>query len=149
MWKKVGIVIILFFVLIQLIRPAKNIQPQKSISTHDISTVYKMPENVKVIFQGSCYDCHSNNTEYPFYSNIQPFGWWMQFHVDEGKLELNFNEFATYPPDKQRKKLDEIVDEVKKEKMPLPSYLVLHKGAKLSQDEKSATNNWIQSIKQK
>lgn len=118
MWKKIGIGIIVFFVLIQLIRPTKNIQPQKSMSSQDISTVYKMPENVKAILKRSCYDCHSNNTEYLFYSNIQPFGWWMQFHVEEGKLELNFNEFATYPPDKQRKNLMKLLMKSRKKKCP-------------------------------
>ena len=69
--------------------------------------------------------------------------------MDEGKLELNFNEFATYSPDKQRKKLEEIAEEIKTGKMPLPSYLWIHKDARLSPDEKYAISNWVQSIKQK
>ncbi len=136
-----------FFFAIQFIRPAKNIAPNEDDNlNNDISGVYPVPKNVKSILKASCYDCHSNNTYYPWYSNIQPVGLWMQFHVDEGKLELNFDEFASYDKEKQNKKLKEIVEEVKENYMPLPSYVKMHKEAKLTQDEKYILTDWVNSM---
>ncbi len=133
------------FVAIQFIRPSKNTTTNDSLE-NDISSIYPVPENVRNILKSSCYDCHSNNTYYPWYSNIQPFGLWMQFHVDEGKLELNFDEFASYDKKKQNKKLEEIVEEIKINKMPLPSYVKMHKEAKLTQHEKYILTGWISSV---
>jgi hypothetical protein len=145
MWRKIGIGFIILFVAVQLIRPIRNAQSKALAKKNDISTLYKIPYDVSQILKKSCNDCYSSNTEYPWYSNFQPFGWWMQFHVDEGKLELNFNQFAAYPAHKQRKKLKEIAEEIKTGKMPLPSYLWLHKNAKLNQQEKQIMNKWVQA----
>jgi hypothetical protein len=146
MIKKTGVVILIIIVSIQFIRPSKNIHGTADFFKNDISVVYSMPDNVKNILKTSCYDCHSNNTIYPWYSNIQPFGWWLQFHVDEGKLELNFSEFASYPLKKQAKKLHEIVEEIKWDKMPMPSYLWIHKDAKLKPDDKRVLITWLKSF---
>jgi len=145
MLKKIVAIVFTIFFAIQFIRPAKNIGGNETMM-NDISTIYPVPENVQHILKVSCYDCHSNNTWYPWYSNFQPLGWWMQFHVNEGKLELNFNEFASYEKEKQQKKLEEIVEEVKENYMPLPSYLKIHKEAKLSQDEKKILTDWVASL---
>ena len=145
MLKKITSIVLIIVFAIQFIRPAKNIGSSETMR-NDISTIYPLPENVQHILKVSCYDCHSNNTWYPWYSNFQPLGWWMQFHVNEGKLELNFNEFASYEKEKQQKKLEEIVEEVKENYMPLPSYLKIHKEAKLSQDEKKILTDWVASL---
>ncbi len=147
MLKKIFLIVLTIFFAIQFIRPAKNITTNENDNIkNDISVVYPFPENVKNILKASCYDCHSNNTYYPWYNNIQPVGLWMQFHVDEGKLELNFNEFASYDKKKQHKKLEEIVEEIKINKMPLPSYVKMHKEAKLTQDEKYILTDWVNSV---
>jgi hypothetical protein len=145
--KKILVIVLTIFFAIQFIRPAKNITVNENDNFKtDISVEYPVPENVKNILKASCYDCHSNNTYYPWYSNVQPVGWWMQFHVDEGKLELNFDEFASYDKKKQHKKLEEIVEEIKINRMPLPSYLKIHKDAKLTQDEKYILTDWVNSV---
>ncbi|HVE60480.1 MAG TPA: heme-binding domain-containing protein [Chitinophagaceae bacterium] len=147
MIKKIFLVGLTIFVTIQFIRPAKNIKVDKNDNlNNDISSVYPVPENVKNILKASCYDCHSNNTYYPWYSNIQPVGWWMQFHVNEGKLELNFDEFASYDRKKQIKKLEEIIEEIKIDKMPLASYIKMHKEAKLTSQEKNIVTEWVSSV---
>jgi hypothetical protein len=147
MLKKILLIVLTIFVSIQFIRPSKNITANGDDGLkNDISVVYPVPENVKNILKASCYDCHSNNTYYPWYSNIQPIGVWMQFHVDEGKLELNFSEFASYDKKKQDKKLEEIIEEIKINKMPLPSYVKMHKEAKLTQDEKYILTDWVNSV---
>jgi hypothetical protein len=133
-----GLLIIL--IVIQFFRPEKNQSDQ--ISSNDISKHYDVPANVQDIMKRACNDCHSNNTNYPWYSNIQPMAWWLQHHVNEGKRELNFSEFAAYAPKRQHKKLEEVIDQVKKGEMPLDSYLWMHKDAKLSKDEKEALLVW-------
>jgi hypothetical protein len=144
MLKRIILIALTIFFALQFIRPAKNIAANENDNLkNDISQIYLVPENVKNILKASCYDCHSNNTYYPWYSNIQPVGLWMQFHVDEGKLELNFSEFASYNKSKQHKKLEEIIEEIKINRMPLPSYVKMHKGARLTQDEKNTVSNWI------
>ncbi|MFN2439724.1 MAG: heme-binding domain-containing protein [Chitinophagaceae bacterium] len=147
MIKKIFLIIVTIFVTIQFIRPAKNTSVDKKDNlNNNISSVYPVPENVEGILKASCYDCHSNNTYYPWYSNIQPVGWWMQFHVNEGKLELNFDEFGTYNKEKQNKKLEEIIEEIKIDKMPLASYVRMHKEARLTSQEKNILTEWVSSV---
>src|SRR6187549_2563283 len=113
-------ILLLVFIIIQFIRPEKN--KAEGISKNDISTLYPVPANVQSILKTSCYDCHSNNTVYPWYSKIQPFAWWLNNHIQDGKKDLNFSEFASYRIRKQYKKLEEINELVKEGEMPLDSY---------------------------
>ena len=93
MLRKVLIVLLAVFVLIQFIRPEKN--QSEGISPNDISTKYAVPASVQTVLKRSCFDCHSNNTVYPWYDNIQPVSWWLANHLEEGKSERNFSEFTT------------------------------------------------------
>ena len=111
---------------------------------NDISRVYSVPPNVTALLKNSCYDCHSNNTTYPWYANVQPVNWWLTDHVNEGKKELNFSEFAGYTAKRQRKKFNEIMDEVKEGKMPLKSYTWMHGNAKLTEAQKNALYKWCE-----
>ena len=138
-------ILLLIFIIIQFIRPAKN--KSDGISKNDISKIYPVPENVQTILKTSCYDCHSNNTVYPWYANIQPVAWWLNDHIQEGKKELNFSEFASYRIGRQYRKLDDVNKEVKEDAMPLDNYLWLHKYAKLDDQQKLALANWVVSIR--
>ena len=138
-------ILLLVFIIIQFIRPAKN--KSDGISKNDISKIYPMPENVQTILKTSCYDCHSNNTVYPWYASIQPVAWWLNDHVQEGKKELNFSEFVSYQIGRQYRKLDEVNKEVKEDAMPLDNYLWIHKYAKLDDQQKLALANWVVSIR--
>ncbi|HLV41954.1 MAG TPA: heme-binding domain-containing protein, partial [Brumimicrobium sp.] len=102
----------------------------------DIRNVYTIPDNVLTVLEVSCYDCHSNNTNYPFYSRIQPMAMLMDKHVREGKEELNFSEFGDYSDRKKRNKLFSIQNQVKDGEMPLSSYTLMHNDAKLTANEK-------------
>ena len=130
MFKKILFIFLIIFIAIQFIRPEKNIHqgPQPG----NIATVYAVPPGVDSILAKACYDCHSNNTRYPWYSNIQPVAWWLKDHVDDGRSELNFDEFASYRAGKQYHKLEEISKTVSENEMPLDSYNSI-----LSQ------NNWL------
>jgi hypothetical protein len=137
--------LLLAFVAIQFIRPTKN--KATGIAANDISTKYTIPKEVDSILKTSCNDCHSNNTNYPWYANIQPIAWWLDDHIKEGKRELNFSEFASYRIGRQYRKLEEINDEVKEDKMPLKSYTKIHKNAILNEQQKLALANWVTALR--
>jgi hypothetical protein len=140
MKKKILWALLIIIVVIQFIRPEKN--KAATISANDISRHYAVPENVEKILSRACNDCHSNNTLYPWYSNIQPVGWWLANHVKDGKNQLNFSEFASYEPKGQHHKLEEVIEEVKENHMPLDSYLWIHDEAKLSHSDKETLLVW-------
>jgi len=140
MKRKIGIGLVLILVLIQFIRPAKN--QSTEILASDITKITQVPEDVLQILKVSCYDCHSNKTVYPWYNNIQPIGFWLQHHVNEGKEHLNFSEFGTYPADKATRKMRRIVRDIEERDMPLGSYLLIHKNAVLTEAQKQLVLNW-------
>lgn len=130
--------------LLQFVRPTRNIAEGKS--PNHISNKYAIPANVATVLEKACYDCHSNNTVYPWYTNIQPIGLWLQNHVNEGKGEMNFDEFLTYSPKKAHHKMEECIEMVKEGEMPLGSYTWIHKDANLTQEERSAITDWASAI---
>ncbi|TCK83659.1 heme-binding domain-containing protein [Albibacterium bauzanense] len=131
-------------VLIQFIQPARNTSGQAYPA--DISRIYPMQEKVQGILKISCYDCHSNNTDYPWYANIQPGGWWLASHIKNGKEELNFNEFGNYSSRRRQSKLKAIAGSIKDGTMPLASYTLIHNGAKLNSADKQLLLNWVQRM---
>jgi hypothetical protein len=145
-WKKIIIIVFIAALAgIQLIHPARN----SSLQTDgkEISTAFFVPSNAQQIIRQSCYDCHSNNTRYPWYAQIQPVDWWLHHHITEGKRELNFDEFASYSPRKQYRKFKAIGHEVQKGDMPLESYLLIHRNAKLSDDQRTILLAWCEAMR--
>lgn len=132
------------FISIQFFPAAKD-NTDVSISNSHITAVYKVPDSVLHILETSCFDCHSNNTVYPWYYRIQPVGWWLKHHVDEGKAELNFSIFGSYSEKRKRNKLEEIEESVTDGWMPLGSYLWIHQYAKITEDQKKIIQNWTKS----
>jgi len=143
--KKIGLVILVVIITIQFIQPARN-ESGRVLST-DISKAYYLPRPVHELLKNSCYDCHSNHTNYPFYTNIQPVGWILSRHIKNGKTELNFSEFGSYSIRKQKNKLTSIVNSLKDGKMPLSSYTFIHKNARLTKDEKAMIIDWADKTK--
>lgn len=144
--KKIIWLFIVLFIGIQFIRPARNVSSGQALPT-DIKNVVAVPQNVAVVLKTACYDCHSNNTVYPWYMNIQPAGWFMAYHVKNGKEELNFNEFGSYSLRKQQHKLKSIGDQVHEGEMPLSSYTLIHKNAILSNNQKALIIDWATGVK--
>lgn len=134
---------ILIFLCIQVIQPARN-SSEKLLST-DIGKVVILPPNVYGILKASCYDCHSNKTEYPWYSWIQPVAGYMNYHIIKGKANLNFSEFGTYSKRKQAHKFRSIIEQVNKEAMPIASYTAIHTNAKLTASQKELIITWADS----
>jgi hypothetical protein len=138
--KRVMLLLVILFVIIQFIRPSKNIS-DAAPSAH-ISKNFPVPDDVKQILSTSCYDCHSNNTRYPWYNHVQPIAWWLNDHVTEGKKHLNFDEFSSYRLRRQFHKFEEIGEMVKEDEMPLNSYTLIHRDASLSVEQKFRITQW-------
>ena len=133
------------FIVIQFFRPEKNVSAQTS--SNDITLLYPIPGDVKTILNKACNDCHSNNTKYPWYSQIQPVAWWLDDHVKEGKKHLNFSEYASYRLRKQYHKMEEVQETVEENFMPLESYTWVHKDAVLTKEEKDKIITWSRAIR--
>jgi hypothetical protein len=142
--KKILLALLLVFIALQFIRPARNIST--TVQNADMITPFKTSANVAGVLKTSCYDCHSNNTRYPWYANIQPVGWLLANHVKDGKEELNFNEFTSYSKRRQLSKLKSIQNSIKDGSMPLPAYTVLHNYAKLSEESKASILQWTSKV---
>jgi len=139
--KKIILGLAVILIGIQVFQPLRN-QSDEVTASH-IERVYAVPQNVKAILAQSCYDCHSNNTRYPWYSRIQPGAWYMARHIKKGKEELNFSTFGEYSARKQRNKFRAMAGQVKDGEMPLSSYTLIHRNAVLSQDDKQVLINWF------
>ena len=143
--KKATIMVIVLLVAIQFFKTKENKSIQ--VSENAITQHYDVPENIQNILKTSCYDCHSNNTNYPWYSKIQPVKWWLANHVNEGKEKLNFDEFYSYSTKRKLHKLDEVIETIKDNEMPLKSYMLIHGDAKLTVNDKSELEAWVKNLK--
>jgi len=143
--KNIALIFLVLLLLIQFYpRASKN---NNSSAFNDITKVHSIPSDVQDIIKTSCYDCHSNNTVYPWYSYIQPVSWWLNDHIVEAKKELNFSEFANYTLARQYRKLEEINKEVKEGEMPLQSYTIIHGNTKLSTEQKLSITSWTDMLR--
>jgi hypothetical protein len=142
--KKILLASGIIFISIQFIQPPHNKSDQ--LLATDISKIVIIPDTVMSILKKSCYDCHSNNTIYPWYSNIQPVSWLMAYHIKHAKNELNFSEFGTYSSRRQISKLDGMANSINDDIMPLSSYKLMHKDARLNTNEKTMFWNWTQQL---
>jgi hypothetical protein len=144
MLKKILLLLLVVLIVIQFFHSPRN--KAEGAQANYIGNVYPVPADVKSILGKACNDCHSNNTRYPWYSNIQPVDWWLKRHIDEGKKELDFDEFMGKSPRYQYNKMKASVEMIKTGKMPLNSYLWIHKDAKLTVDEKNKLMSWFMSV---
>ena len=138
--KTVLIILLIALIIIQFIRPAEN--KNEEIAQENITANYPIPDSLQKTLKVSCYDCHSNTTVYPFYFKIQPVAWFLNNHIQDGKKHFNFSTFSTYPVWRQYDKFKDIVEQIKKDEMPLTSYTLIHRDAILSADQKIAIIDW-------
>lgn len=139
------IVVALFagFIVLQFIRPDMTNPPVVADQTLEATT--GVPETVAKILTRSCADCHSHNTVYPWYSHIQPSGWFQDWHIREGRAELNLSEWAKLEDRRKKRKLEEICEQAETRQMPLPSYLWIHREAQMSDDEIRILCDWTKA----
>ncbi|MCY1369929.1 heme-binding domain protein [compost metagenome] len=140
--KKILLGLLVVLIFIQFWHPARNNSGQ--VMPNDITKTVALPGEVQGILKKSCYNCHSNQTDYPWYTYIQPLHWYLNNHIQEGKAALNFNEFGAYSSRRQLSKLRAIESSIKDAKMPLPSYTLMHNNAILSESEKALLMSWLE-----
>ena len=113
--------------------------------TDDFIKIEQPPEEIAALFKQACYDCHSHETIYPWYTNVAPFSWVIGKHIQEGRDNLNFSTWGSYKQDKRTHKLEETAEEVEEKHMPIANYTWLHPEAKLSDEDRKMLVDWIQS----
>jgi len=118
-----------------------------NFAPNDFLTLYEAPLQIQKLIKNSCYDCHSNNTSYPWYSKIQPGAWFMERHINHGKSELNLNEFGLYSARKRKAKIKSAIRQIDGNNMPLFSYSILHPNSRLSKDDKEKLTDWLNHVR--
>ena len=117
-------------------------------ATVDLAAIHEMPANVEQIIRKACYDCHSFETEFPWYTNVAPLSWWIGDHIDHGRDELNFSVWGSYSEKRRNHKIEEINELVKEKAMPLESYLIMHGDAKLTDQEVADLLTWFNTLEE-
>lgn len=144
MFKKIMLALLVALIIIQFIHPKKN--KAEGSQPNYIGNNFTVPTDVKTILNKACNDCHSNNSNYPWYANLQPVHWWMEKHIKDGKKHLNYDEYTNRPLRYQYHKMEETIEMIKEGEMPLNSYTWTHKDAKLSEEEKTKLISWAESV---
>jgi len=137
------VVVLIVFIVIQFFQPEKN---RGEMTSDHIFKTENVPENIKVILQTSCFDCHSNNTNYLWYHHIMPVGWIINNDIKKGKDDLNFSEWNKMDIFDKLKTLDEINTEVKRKDMPMKAYVIMHPKAKLSDEQINELCSWTETL---
>jgi len=143
--KKIGLVLLLVFIVAQFFSPEKN-QGNTEDLTAFLNETKPSPE-VKTILETTCFDCHSSNTKYPWYDKITPINFWLNEHIEDGKKHLDFSKWSDYSIKRKDHKFKELAEEVEEKKMPLPSYTWTHGDAKLSDSQIKAVVDWVNQVR--
>ncbi|NUM80582.1 heme-binding domain-containing protein [bacterium] len=141
-FKWMGISLLLILTVIQFIRPEKTNPPIDQAKTFQAQM--QVPENIASVLTKACYDCHSHQTNWPWYSHVAPVSWLLVQDVKEGRKHLNFSAWGDYKESRKVEKLSQIAGEVTDGKMPMPIYLLMHPEAKLTDQEKKDLVNWCE-----
>ena len=130
--------LVAIFLVLQLLPANERTNPP-------VQSEIEPPPEVAAILRRACYDCHSNETQWPWYSRVAPASWWMISHVRVARGDLNFSEWPTFDLELQELALRDIEEQIKKHKMPLPSYLLLHPEARLDDEARQVLLDWARS----
>ncbi len=142
--KKILLGLGILLLLIQVIRIDKTNPPV--IAEQDL--IHSMNANAEVshILKIACYDCHSNESKYPWYTNVAPISWWVKNHINKGRGSLNFSEWQTFTDAKKAHGIEESIIKIEKKWMPISSYKWMHADARLSDEQRNLLINWFKSI---
>ena len=143
--KIIAVVLLVAFVGIQFVPTERN--QSDVVPKTDFMLVNSVPDHIKSKLQTSCYDCHSNNTQYPWYNKVQPIAWFLEDHIKKGKAELNFNEWDSLSNRSKKSKLRSIIKQIENDEMPLDSYTLIHREASFSEAEKQELIQWVERLK--
>lgn len=141
--QKIGLGVLLILIAVQFI-PVDRTTDKAELSMDFLTQMGTAP--AAEILKEACYDCHSNETEYPFYASVAPVSWYIQKHINHGREHLNFSIWTSYSAADREHILEEMLEEIEENKMPLKSYRLLHGEARLSDGEKEELTNWLASL---
>ena len=143
MKKKILLGLLVVLVLIQFIRIDKT-NPE-SVAAKDFIAVENPPANIAAIMKNACYDCHSHQTTYPWYTNVAPISLMIRSHIRGGRQQVNFSTWADYDTKKKNHKIQEMIESIETKYMPMKSYTWLHPEAKLSAKDRKVLVDWLGS----
>lgn len=143
--RNIFIFLLFLFIVIQAFRIDKTIQPVDA--TKDFIALTAANTEVANTLKTACYDCHSNQPVYPWYTNIAPVSWWIKHHINEGSHHLNFSEWGTYTEKRKNHKLEECIEMVEEGEMPMSSYTIMHGNAKLTDAQKMQLVEFFKALK--
>lgn len=144
--KKIALALLVVLIAMQFYRPEKNVT-EKGHDMVFITETQPQPE-LKTLLKQACYDCHSNNTVYPWYNNVAPVSYWLADHVNDGKKHLNFSEWESYSAKKKDHKLEEVIEMVEELEMPLNEYTWTHEEARLTEEQRHAVIAWAKKTRE-
>lgn len=143
--KKIGLILLVALVIAQFFKPEKNSGDLASVVAFEAET--KPPADVKQILETTCYDCHSDVTNYPWYNAITPVNYWLAGHIKDGKKHFNVSNWAANSIKRKDHKFDELIEEVEEGEMPLNSYTWTHGDAKLTPEQITSVVNWAKLVR--
>jgi hypothetical protein len=143
--KNIAIFLVFLFLVIQSIRIDKTTEPANP--TTDFITLTSANAEVANTLKIACYDCHSNQPTYPWYTNIAPVSWWIKHHINEGSHHLNFSIWGTYSDKRKNHKLEECIEMIEEGEMPISSYTLMHGEAKLTDAQKLQLVEFFKALK--
>jgi hypothetical protein len=138
--KAVAALLFLMFAGVQLVRPERANPP--AAAGQSLEEHARVPPEVAGVLQRSCMDCHSNRTDWPWYSNVAPASWFVVDHVNDGRRHLNFSRWGTYDRRRADNLLKEICATAQSGFMPLDSYTLVHRGARLAPSDVKTLCQW-------
>ncbi len=144
MKRKLLLGILALIILIQFM--PKGLPTTSSITTSDLLMNNTIPSNIESILTNSCYDCHSNNTAYPWYAQVSPVSFFVGAHVKDGREHLNFSEWEQLSKLDKAEALDDLMEEIEDKKMPVEAYLLLHADSKLSASDRIELISWAEEF---
>jgi hypothetical protein len=145
MIRKILIVCLIILLAMQFIRPARNNGVAEG--SNDITRLVRVPDTIQHILKTSCYDCHSNHTVYPWYTNINPVGLWLRDHINDGKRAINFSDLSGFNKKKLDHRMKDIAETVEKGEMPLSSYTFIHRYAVLDSSQVKMIKSWTEAAR--
>jgi hypothetical protein len=145
--KKIILYTVVFFavalIVMQFFQPER---PVVEVTNDHLFEQVQLPENIKTMLRTSCLDCHSDQTRYLWYHYVMPVGWMVNNHITEGRADLNLSEWGSMDLLDRMTALDKMCEEVENDHMPLKSYLLIHRNAKLSDEQKEQLCEWTKKL---
>ena len=138
--KLIAVALAVVFAAAQFVRPERRNPPVASGAS--VEERAGLTPEARAVLERSCMDCHSNRTRWPWYSNVSPVSWWVTDHVNHGRRHLNFSEWGKYGHEETDALLDDICKTATSGFMPLGSYTIVHRGARLSQEDVKTLCDW-------